>query len=146
MTAAGSIHFDASDIGATRLGIIVEHKYLINALWQRIEQLNSIQYGNMQIVSAHMSKDGVLDAKVSDDEEEHRQFSLIIGADGVRSQIRRLMNVRWSVQDYRQTAFAYVVRTTENHQFTGWQRFSSNGVLAFLPLADQSLRCRMVVS
>ncbi len=133
----GRIHFDAGDIGAPRLGIIVEHKYLINALWQRIEQLNSIQYDNMQIASAHISKDGVLDAKLNGDDNEHRQFSLIIGADGVRSQVRRLMNVRWSVQDYRQTAFAYIVRTTENHQFTGWQRFSGNGVLAFLPLADR---------
>ncbi len=136
-TGGGRIHFDASDIGATRLGIIVEHKYLINALWQRIEQLNSIQHGSMQIVSAHISKDGVLDTKLNGDGDEHRQFSLIIGADGVQSQIRQLMNVRWSVQDYQQTAFAYIVRTTENHRFTGWQRFSSNGVLAFLPLADR---------
>ena len=137
-TGGGRIHFDASDIGARRLGIIVEHKYLINALWQRIKQLSFIQHGNMQIVSTHISTDGVLDTKLKgDDTDEHRQFSLIIGADGVRSQIRQLMNVRWFVQDYRQTAFAYIVRTTESHQFTGWQRFSSNGVLAFLPLADQ---------
>ena len=132
----GHIHFDASDIGAPRLGIIVEHKYLINALWQRIEQLHAIQYDNMQIVSTYISKDGVLNAKL-DSSDEQRQFSLIIGADGVRSQIRRLMNVRWSVRGYRQTAFAYIVQTTENHQFTGWQRFSGNGVLAFLPLADR---------
>ena len=84
-----------------------------------------------------MTKDGVLDAKLSGDDDEHRQFSLIIGADGANSQIRRLMNTQWSVQDYQQTAFAYVVQTTESHQFTGWQRFSSNGVLAFLPLADK---------
>ena len=137
-TGGGRVHFDASDIGAVRLGIIVEHKYLINALWKRVEQLNSIQHSSMQIVSTHVSKDGVLDAKLKDsDADEPQQFSLIIGADGVQSQIRQLMNARWSVRDYRQTAFAYIVRTTENHRFTGWQRFSSNGVLAFLPLADR---------
>lgn len=134
-TGGGQIRFDANDIGAARLGVVVEHKYLINALWQRIEQLDSIRYSNAQIVSAHMSKEGVLDAKLKDG--KHLQLSLIIGADGVHSQIRNLMNTQWSVQDYRQTAFAYIVRTTKNHQSTGWQRFSANGVLAFLPLANK---------
>ena len=134
-TGGGRIHFNASDMGAKRLGMVVEHKYLINALWQRIEQLDSIRYSNTQIVSARMSKDGVLNAKLKDG--EYQQLSLIIGADGVHSQIRRLMNAHWSVQDYCQTAFAYIVRTTTDHQLTGWQCFSGNGVLAFLPLADK---------
>ena len=136
-TGGGRIHFDASDIGAARLGVIVEHKYLINALWQRVKQLSSIQHDSMQISSTHISKDGVLEAKLKGGGDEYRQFSLIIGADGVQSQIRQLMNVQWSVRDYRQTAFAYIVQTTENHRLTGWQRFSSNGVMAFLPLADK---------
>ena len=134
-TGGGRIHFNASDIGAARLGIIVEHKYLINALWQRIEQLDSIRYSNTQIVSANMSKDGMLNAELKDG--ECRQLSLIIGADGVHSKIRQLMNAQWSVQDYRQTAFAFIVQTTTDHQLTGWQYFSSNGVLAFLPLANK---------
>ena len=131
----GRIHFDASGVGTARLGIIVEHKYLIDALWQCIDRLNPIKHSDTQIVSVHTSKDGVVDAELKSG--ERRRFSLIIGADGIHSQIRRLMNVRWSVRDYRQTAFAYVVQTMEDHQLIGWQRFSDNGVLAFLPLADR---------
>lgn len=132
----GRIHFDASDIGATRLGIIVEHKYLVNALWRRIDQLNTIRHHDAQIVSAGITSNGTVHAKLNN-RDEHLQLSLIVGADGIHSQIRRLMNVRRMTKDYRQTAFAYIVRTTEDHRLIGRQRFSANGVLALLPLADK---------
>ena len=131
----GRIHFDASDVGAARLGIIVEHKYLINALWQRVKQLDAIRSIDTRIVSTNTLKDGTIDIRLENGEQ--LPVSLVIGADGIHSQIRRLMNTQWRVQDYRQTAFAYVVQTTEEHRYTGWQRFSSNGVIALLPLADK---------
>ncbi|MBC6413516.1 MAG: FAD-dependent monooxygenase [Chromatiales bacterium] len=133
--SSGRIHFDASDMGAQRLGIILEHKCLIDALWQRINQLGSIHCSDTQIISANVSKGGIVEAELQSGEQ--RQFSLVIGADGIHSRVRRLMGVKWFVKDYQQTAFAYIVQTAKDHKMTGWQRFSANGVLAFLPLADR---------
>ena len=131
----GHVSFDASDIGVARLGVIVEHKCLLDALWQHINQLNIIDCIDAQIISAHVSTDGIVEAELHNG--ERRQLSLIIGADGIHSRIRQLMNVQWVTQNYQQTAFAYIVRTTKDHQAAGWQQFSANGILAFLPLAHR---------
>lgn len=138
----GRIHFDATDVGTERLGIIVEHQCLINALWQRLEQL-AIQPISASLQSATIAEQGKCVQLCLDDGEQF-DIALLIGADGFHSRVRQLMNVLWQVRDYQQTAFSCVVRTTVDHQLTGWQRFTNHGVIAFLPLAEKT--CAVVWS
>lgn len=140
--SSGHIRFDAADIGSKRLGIVIEHRQLLSALQQRLKQLKIEPIG-AQLKSATVSKYGSC-VSLNLDNGQQLDTSLLIGADGFNSSVRTLMNSRWQVQDYRQTAFSCAAYTTTDHQMTGWQQFSKHGVVAFLPLAEKA--CTIVWS
>ena len=59
---------------------------------------------------------------------------LVVAADGVRSPVRDALGIRTREHDYRQSSLVALVRTSEPHRNTAWQRFLPGGPLAFLPL------------
>ena len=62
--------------------------------------------------------------------------SLIIAADGALSKVRQLAAIPLWQWDYGHHALVATVKTQQPHQDTAWQRFTSDGPLAFLPLSD----------
>ena len=137
----GRIRFNAADIGVKRLGIVVEHRQLVSALRQRLKQLK-VKFVNTSLESA-TAKDG-RGVHLNLDNGQQLDVGLLIGADGFHSSVRDMMNVEWRVRDYHQIAFCCAVHTTTHHQMTGWQCFSKNGIVAFLPLAEKT--CTIVWS
>lgn len=139
---AGQIHFDSAEIGATHLGHIVPSGALQYALWQHLSV-----YENITVLSpaqptgiiwhAHGATVSLVDGRAC-------SASLIVGADGSASRVRRwagMATVGWS---YRQHAVVAIVTPQQSHLHTAWQRFLPQGPLAFLPLADG--RCSIVWS
>ena len=137
----GRIRFDAADIGVSHLGLVVEHAHLLQALFTRLDTLAHVERIGARPLAceqaaaarphgAHRGRRIFFDAG-------ERDVEVIIGADGARSQVREWMGVGWRSRDYRQTALAAVVRTEIGHEDACWQRFSHDGIVAFLPLADR---------
>jgi 2-octaprenylphenol hydroxylase len=62
--------------------------------------------------------------------------ALVVGSDGAASLSRKLAGIETSGWNYDQRAFVTHVRTEQPHARTAWQRFLTNGPIAFLPLAD----------
>jgi len=131
VASPGALVFDAADVGEPNLGYIVENRILQRALVDafaakggRIEpaQLLSLQIG-ADCVTVETGG-GTLAAR------------LVIGADGAQSAVRQAAGLTADSSDYRQTAIVATVATERSHEKTAWQRFMSNGTLAFLPLAD----------
>lgn len=136
----GRIRFEAADIGARYLGLVVEHVQLLHALCARLEALAYVECIETRPLGYEHGADAPARGaqrgpRVLFDAGE-RAVEAVIGADGARSQVREWMGVEWRRRDYRQTALAAVVRTERGHENTCWQRFSRDGVVAFLPLAD----------
>jgi 2-octaprenylphenol hydroxylase len=75
-------------------------------------------------------------ASVQLDDGSDVQTSLVVGADGPDSTVRRLMGLGFERLDYQQRAVVCTVRTERPHHRTAWQRFLPTGPLAFLPLAN----------
>ncbi len=132
-TGNGVIHFDAAEIGELYLGHIVENRVTHKALYQLAQVRNNIEFviaqpkaivTNKQKISIHL------------DNEQNYQTSLLVGADGAQSFVRKNMGVDLVVHDYKQTAIVTTVLTERHHAHTAWQRFSPTGPLAFLPLSD----------
>lgn len=67
---------------------------------------------------------------------------LVVAADGARSEVRSAFGIDATVWDYGQQAVIANVATEKFHEFVAYERFTSDGPLAVLPLGDG--RCTIV--
>jgi 2-octaprenyl-3-methyl-6-methoxy-1,4-benzoquinol hydroxylase/2-octaprenylphenol hydroxylase len=126
--------FDAPVFNLERLGTIVENALLQWSVWQVVstgglvdihcpDHLEAIELsGERNRVWLNSGK--VLTA------------SLVVGADGAASRVRKILAVRQQHFAYNQHALVAVVGKQKPNPGVAWQRFLATGPLAFLPLAD----------
>lgn len=140
--SAGSIRFDAADLGLPALGHIVSNHALRLALHQELEgsTTHSIFF-NQAINGLEHSDEGIRVTLANGNQLNTR---LIVGADGPLSTLRQLAKISMTDTDYGQTAVVATVTPSEHHGNSARQRFLPDGPLAFLPLANG--RCSIVWS
>lgn len=59
---------------------------------------------------------------------------LVVGADGGQSSVRQLLGIEQQFSDYQQTALVTTIATAKAHQNVAYERFTSSGPLALLPI------------
>jgi len=128
----GRMTFDAAEINAENLGVIIENKILLQALITQVKQCHSI------LVLTEQSPQSVLidtdKALVTLTDATKITAKCLIGSDGGRSWLRDALSFDFTTKDYQQTAIIATVYTEKQHENTAWQRFLPEGPLAFLPL------------
>ncbi len=129
----GSIHFSAAALGVDSLGTIVENSVVLAGLYERLRGQENLTVVS-PFTSAALDSDGGGTNLVGDC-GRRLQASLLVGADGGNSAVRRLAGMSSRERDYEQEAVVTTVVTERSHEFTAWQRFLETGPLAFLPLA-----------
>ena len=129
----GSIHFSAAALGVDSLGTIVENSVVLAGLYERLRGQENLTVVS-PFTSAALECDGSGTNLVGDC-GRRLQASLLVGADGGNSAVRRLAGMSSRERDYEQEAVVTTVMTERSHEFTAWQRFLETGPLAFLPLA-----------
>jgi len=132
---AGSIRFEAAEIGADALGWLVENSRLCAAMHEVLHGVDNVhQYCPADITDVRWTADQA-SLRLSDG----RTFiaSLIVGADGARSWLREKAGIGLRIErDYRQKGIVATVRPQFSHADTAFQRFLPTGPLAFLPMTD----------
>jgi ubiquinone biosynthesis UbiH/UbiF/VisC/COQ6 family hydroxylase len=130
------LEFEAPVFGMERLGTIVENDLVQAALWKAVSVNPLVQRfcpGSINI----MEKDsGAISLSLQGGEE--LAVSLLVGADGAMSDVRRMAGVRQDIWEYNQKGVVCVVRKSHENPGVAWQRFLPGGPLAFLPLSDGS--------
>ncbi len=129
----GAIDFDCRDIGEAELGHIIENNVMHNALLQGLSTYENIFIHDQQTLQELNNQQDFVELIT-----DKRSFTskLIIGADGAHSWLRQQSKIEITEHSYQQQALVCTVKTEFFHQQTAWQRFLSNGPLAFLPLSD----------
>jgi 2-polyprenylphenol 6-hydroxylase len=132
--AGDELRFDAGLIGETDLGWIVEDRALRAGLWAKLGSAPGIE----TICPATVSAVAADDKQASVDLADGRRLraALVIAADGAWSPLRERAGIATDGASYGERAVVANVRTENPHEHTAWQRFTSDGPLAFLPLAD----------
>lgn len=126
--------FDAPAYNLERLGTIVENELVQWSLWQLVssgglvdlhcpDSLDSIQFA--------VGKNTVLLKSGTS-----ITASLVVGADGAVSGVRKAIGIRQDHYAYNQSGLVAVVGKQKPNPGVAWQRFMSGGPLAFLPLED----------
>ncbi len=133
-TGAGMIHFDAADVGLDALGYIIENTVIQQALQRCAEQAENIDW----ICPVEINSIKLADEcqRLHLDDGRILECSLIVGADGSRSQVRAAANIEFERLSYGQRAIVCTVETELAHAETAWQCFTPDGPLAFLPLMN----------
>jgi 2-octaprenylphenol hydroxylase len=128
------LNFDSADIGEPCLAWIIENSVIVAALSARLRQ-----FANIDVLSpARLSSVQIDAACVQMRLEDGRAMdaTLLVGADGADSRVRRAAAIDWTRHDLTQSAIVAVVHTERPHAGTAYQHFLATGPLAFLPLAE----------
>jgi len=128
---AGSLCFDAADLGEPNLGHIAE----MNAL-QRACIESFCDSGGVVREAAVDALEFDQDAARLRSGADLFEARLVVGADGGQSLVRESAGLPVRTRDYHQRAIVATVATAKPHAHTAWQRFLHTGPLALLPLYD----------
>ena len=127
---AGSLCFDAAEIGEPNLGFIAENGALMRACQQSF-----LAAGGSRVDSKLAALDlQQNEARLRCADGRELTAKLVVGADGAQSLVRTASGLTVRTWDYRQAAIVATVRTAKPHEGTAWQRFLRTGPLALLPL------------
>lgn len=127
------LEFDATRDGHAQLGWIVENKLVAWMLWRALDQA-----GVRRLCPAHVTAFDMRDDRVvlETSSGETLPAALLVIADGTGSSLREQAGIAVHGRDYHQRGVVAHVTTERSHQATAWQRFTHEGPIALLPLAD----------
>lgn len=130
----GKLSFTAAEQHLPYLGNILENRTITSALHQLLEAKSYTLFEQSSIVD--MTPEGESPRRLTLADGQTLSATLIVGADGANSKVRQLAGLPTREWDYPHHALVTRVRVSVPHQDTAWQRFTENGILAFLPLSS----------
>jgi len=131
----GRIQFEAAELQARALGTIVENRSIVRALFGALEQSQVELFEGARITGCKRASESYT---LGLEDGRSLAAKLVVGCDGANSRLRQWVGLPTREWDYDQQAIVCTVRTSQSHRFTAWQRFSTTGPLAFLPLLPAS--------
>jgi 2-octaprenyl-3-methyl-6-methoxy-1,4-benzoquinol hydroxylase/2-octaprenylphenol hydroxylase len=127
------LRFNAARAGRAELGWIVENKLLAWELWKALDAAGVRRVRPAEVRSFESLAQRVVVELVGG---ELLPAALLVIADGGRSPLRVRAGVHVRGCDYHQRAVVAHVASERAHEATAWQRFTREGPIALLPLAD----------
>ncbi|WP_396588224.1 UbiH/UbiF/VisC/COQ6 family ubiquinone biosynthesis hydroxylase [Bermanella sp. R86510] len=144
----GHIQFDAMELAESHLGHIVENRFIAHGLIQSVREQNCVNLIEQGVSSIEQYDEQLYCVQL--ESGELLLSPMIVAADGARSMVRQWAEFETREWDYDHHGLVCTVRTQYSHENCAWQRFTGSGVLAFLPLAEdsegQSNLCSIVYS
>ncbi len=137
----GVARLEAAEQGIEAFGYVIANRTLGAALWGALQghpeltlrvpaRVNDIEPG-VDAVRFTLTGEGRAPEQV--------RTRLIVAADGAHSQVRTAAGIEARVEDYEQVAVVATVATDCAHAGRAYERFTSAGPLAVLPLHDGTL-------
>ncbi|EIM03516.1 2-octaprenyl-6-methoxyphenyl hydroxylase, partial [Rhodanobacter denitrificans] len=141
----GSTRLDADRHGVDALGWTLPARELGAALLRRLDECTRLTRLAPATLSALEPLPGGWRAQVETvDGTRNLDTPLLVGADGTQSFVRTRLGIDAERHDYRQTLFVCTVTPERDHANRAWERFSDDGPVALLPLAER--RCGLVLT
>ncbi|HEY2681936.1 MAG TPA: 2-octaprenyl-6-methoxyphenyl hydroxylase [Steroidobacteraceae bacterium] len=138
----GFARIEAARQGLNALGYVVPNRHLGQVLWRGLKDSGIAIHCPARVQSVRREPDAVHLAL--DVGELEISAQLVVAADGADSAVRAALGVEADSRDYGQTAIITTVLPQRFHEHVAYERFTRNGPLALLPLADG--RCTLVLT
>jgi len=131
----GLVQMDAAEADVEALGYVVEIADVVRPIYAALED-KVTWFRPARVTSFQYEHDGVTIALSHEGKAQQVTASLLIGADGTNSQIRRMAGIGTHGWDHNRFALVASVRCERSHADTAYECFRASGPLAFLPLSD----------
>lgn len=131
----GAVRLHREDVQLPALGYVIPAHLIEMALNEQLESLPRLTLYQPAILKNLKQENGLAFLTVETEEGEiSLTSSVVIGADGAESTVRKQLNIATEIIDYEQSAI--VARTTlqRPHGQIAYERFNSKGAIAMLPL------------
>jgi 2-octaprenyl-6-methoxyphenol hydroxylase len=141
----GSARMDADKQGVDALGWTLPARELGAALLRRLDECTRLVRLAPATLSALERLPQGWRAQINTAEGTRTvDTGLLVGADGTDSFVRRELGIEAERHDYQQTLFVCTITPEREHAHRAWERFTDDGPIALLPLAER--RCGLVLT
>ncbi|HEY6125602.1 MAG TPA: 2-octaprenyl-6-methoxyphenyl hydroxylase [Steroidobacteraceae bacterium] len=131
----GVARLDAREQGVPAFGYVVPNRVIGRVLWQALREAPNVTVAMpAQLKSATLRDDGVLLDVVIEGVTERVRAAVAVAADGAGSVLRASAGIDAAVEDYEQIALVVNAATERPHTGEAFERFTSSGPLAVLPV------------
>lgn len=137
---AGFVTLSAQDYRIAALGQVVELHDVGHTLFSLLQKAPGVTLHCPARVSSFTRDEQQVSVTLDSGEIIHG--SLLVAADGSRSALGAQCGIRWQQVPYQQVAVIANVTTAVAHQGRAFERFTSSGPLAMLPMSQG--RCSLV--
>ncbi|BBA35281.1 2-octaprenyl-6-methoxyphenol hydroxylase [Methylocaldum marinum] len=138
----GKTRLHAGEKGIDALGQVIVARTLEDRIAQELQGLDAELVCPARVIGLKAGPEAVCVTVKKGDECLNLTASLVVAADGGNSTVRKLLEIEQKVRDYQQTAIVTEVATEADVNFTAYERFTSAGPLALLPLERR--KCSVV--
>ena len=135
----GFSHIDAQEQGVEALGYVVINRVLGGVLQNALDAVDGIDVlCPARIVDIELAPDRATAViERVDGEQEELSCSLLVAADGANSAVREMMGITAQQSHYRQRAVIGNLLPEKDIDNIAYERFTRQGPLAILPVADR---------
>ena len=134
----GFAHLYASEAGYSELGHVVIARSLGQAIHKQMLSFENVQLLCPAELKHFQQTDDVMQIEiVNSGKNETFTAGLLVGADGNRSLVRRIAGINSQEYDFKQTAIVANVTTQQPNNATAYERFTSHGPIALLPIGNK---------
>jgi 2-octaprenyl-6-methoxyphenol hydroxylase len=131
----GFARVEAGEFGLEALGHVVPNRAIGRELWNALRACDHVEACLPAQVQAVACGEAAVRLQVTMAGTSHwREASLVVAADGARSMVREAAGIGAVRRDYAQTAIVVPVRSDRPSDGTAFERFTTAGPMAVLPL------------
>ncbi len=135
----GSVCFRAAEEQVPALGFVAPMEQLQQILYQQASHQPEVHFLAIEKViniQSLIEKDGKQITVETFEGEKTLSTDLLIGADGANSTTRQLLNIDVKIEDIQEMAITVTLHFSLPHQNRAFERFTTQGILAVLPLIN----------
>ena len=132
----GFTHLDATEEQVPALGYVAPARDLGRALMARFDATGIAHLRPARLVDFNTEEDGITLSVDSAGNARKITAKLLVAADGGQSQIRDRLGIKVRRWDYGHTAIVSNLVPGKPHNNIAYERFTSDGPLALLPMTD----------
>lgn len=142
----GLTQLHADEMKVPALGFSILASDLGRVLWEAAHAAENITvWADTELVTLQNDADRVT-AELKNAQGQHSvQVPLLVGADGTQSKVRQTLQLPLHEKAYEAVGVIAKIDTEHPHQGWSFERFTSEGPVALLPMAESSHKAVMVV-
>lgn len=134
----GFSHIDAEEQGVEALGYVVINRVLGAVLQSKLTEQDGVDViCPARVVAVDLGPDSAIATLELEDEKRHNlSCSLLVAADGANSNVRTMLGISAQKGQYGQRAVIGNLSPEKQPNNRAYERFTAQGPLAILPVAD----------